>query len=448
MNCQRVFQDFNSSKFVVYTSLLCFFILFALRLDRTVLISWWLVFLPLWVWKSLVILGAFTGVLVWICNPEYRLSESSYTHFKSMLIALSLQLLLLMFELLVCDKLESNRHFWTLAFVPLIFVSLLSIAVAIWALKNERDFEFEFICSLNLLQFIFVPIRLDDFITWSWVVVFVPLWILLCLAIIGVLYALIFAVILFRTPEVSAEQRRASFYSALAYTLIVLPLLVFFVLLSSKLDSVAHLNARNGNSHIGAGITGGDHPNPHLHSADTPPAFTGMIQFYSPHISPHAVASLNPATGSQLSTPLPFFSAASYHFEMDYFSVFVPLYFTLIILICMSFSSKGGNLWWFGMRKDFCSFLLVLCPCLREYANISYNFTLNSWGGSGGHHHQNGQQNERTNLTAVTVTNGTSAGSDYDVQDGKKVPSKLKKVITQQPNAVVLPNSPRLDIPD
>ncbi len=100
------------------------------------------------------------------------------------------------------------------------------------------------------------------------------------------------------------------------------------------------------------------------------------------------------------------------------------------------------------MRKDFCSFLLVLCPCLREYANISYNFTLNSWGGSGGHHHQNGQQNERTNLTAVTVTNGTSAGSDYDVQDGKKVPSKLKKVITQQPNAVVLPNSPRLDIPD
>lgn len=91
------------------------------------------------------------------------------------------------------------------------------------------------------------------------------------------------------------------------------------------------------------------------------------------------------------------------------------------------------------MRKDFCSFLLVLCPCLREYANISYNFTLNSFGSSSSH-----QQNERTNLTAVHVANN----SDYDVQDGKKVPSKLKKVITQQPNAVVLPNNPRLDIPD
>jgi len=24
------------------------------------------------------------------------------------------------------------------------------------------------------------------------------------------------------------------------------------------------------------------------------------------------------------------------------------------------------------MRKDFCTFLLSICPCLREYGNISY----------------------------------------------------------------------------
>jgi len=57
------------------------------------------------------------------------------------------------------------------------------------------------------------------------------------LAIIGVLYALIFAAILLRTPEVAAEQRRASLHSAISYSLIVLPLLVFLVLLSNKLDS-------------------------------------------------------------------------------------------------------------------------------------------------------------------------------------------------------------------
>ncbi|KAJ8886855.1 hypothetical protein PR048_013067 [Dryococelus australis] len=28
---------------------------------------------------------------------------------------------------------------------------------------------------------------------------------------------------------------------------------------------------------------------------------------------------------------------------------------------------------WFGIRKDFCHFLLSLCPFLQEYANIAYN---------------------------------------------------------------------------
>jgi len=34
-----------------------------------------------------------------------------------------------------------------------------------------------------------------------------------------------------------------------------------------------------------------------------------------------------------------------------------------------SFSLAG----WFGIRKDFCTFLLGICPCLQEYGNISYS---------------------------------------------------------------------------
>lgn len=234
------------SQFVVYSSLLLFSLLFSLRLDGIINVSYWIVFIPLWTWKGLVVIGALIGAIIWARNPEYRLSESSYIHFKSMLISLSLQLLLLMFELLVCDKLESGRHLWILAFIPLIFISLLSIAVCIWSLKNDRGFELELFCSVNILQFIFIALRLDRFITWSWVVVFVPFWILMCLAIIGVLYALIFATILLRTPEVATEQRKASLQSAISYSLIVLPLLVFLVLLANKLDS---LNS-NGLNHV------------------------------------------------------------------------------------------------------------------------------------------------------------------------------------------------------
>ena len=35
-----------------------------------------------------------------------------------------------------------------------------------------------------------------------------------------------------------------------------------------------------------------------------------------------------------------------------------------------TFSSLG----WFGIRKDFCEYLLGMIPCLQEYGNTSYKF--------------------------------------------------------------------------
>lgn len=67
---------------------------------------------------------------------------------------------------------------------------------------------------------------------------FVPLWIVLCLSLVGVLYTIIFAGILLRTPQVNAEQRRSWFNSALAYTFLVVPILVFQVSLLLTLLSL------------------------------------------------------------------------------------------------------------------------------------------------------------------------------------------------------------------
>lgn len=50
------------------------------------------------------------------------------------------------------------------------------------------------------------------------------------------MYTIIFAGILLRTPEVNAQQRRSSFQSALGYTFLVIPILIFQVLLANKLD--------------------------------------------------------------------------------------------------------------------------------------------------------------------------------------------------------------------
>lgn len=119
------------SKFLVYSCLMIFTALFALRLDGFIEWSYWTIFSPIWFWKGMVILGATIGSYVWWRHPHSRLEGDAYVHYKAMLITLALHLILLMFELLVCDKLESDRHLWILVFIPLIFISVVSIAVCI-----------------------------------------------------------------------------------------------------------------------------------------------------------------------------------------------------------------------------------------------------------------------------------------------------------------------------
>ena len=84
----------------------------------------------------------------------------AYIHFKSMLLSLSLHLLLFFFELLACDKLQSMRHMWVLVFLPLLFLSIVCIAISIWALKHERPFEVtQTLIDIDFKQLIFFSLE-------------------------------------------------------------------------------------------------------------------------------------------------------------------------------------------------------------------------------------------------------------------------------------------------
>nr|CAG4640968.1 EOG090X087A [Eulimnadia texana] len=298
-NLQFFLQDFNPGKFIVYLCLLSFVTLISLRLDETIQISYWLAFLPLWIWKSIAIVGAVVGTSAWFRRSSLRADVESYIHFKAMLLSLSIQLLLLLFELLACDKLESGRHIWVLVFLPLLSASVLCIAVCVWAVKHGRPFEMEMFGAVNLLQFVFIALQLDGFIAWKWEVVFIPLWITFCLSLVGVLYSVILAAVLIRSTDISSDQRRASAHAALSYAFLVIPGLMSQVFLANKLD--------------------------------------GEI-------------------------------------EVPFFIVCIPVLISLATQVVRSFNSRGGNIWWFGMRKDFCAFFLETFPALREYGNISYRF--------------------------------------------------------------------------
>ncbi|MGH0122871.1 UNVERIFIED_CONTAM: hypothetical protein FKN15_023831 [Acipenser sinensis] len=199
----------------------------------------------------MVVIGASVGTGVWARNPQYRAEGETCVEFKAMLIAVGIHLLLLMFEVLVCDRIERGNHFWLLVFMPLFFVSPVSVAACVWGFRHDRSLELEILCSVNILQFIFIALRLDKIINWPWL-----------------------------------------------------------ILLVHKLDG---------------------------------------------------------------------------HNKFPYVPVFIPLWLSLITLMATTFGQKGGNHWWFGIRKDFCQFLLELFPFLREYGNISYDL-----------HHEDTEESEDT----------------------------------------------------
>ncbi|WAR14308.1 T185B-like protein [Mya arenaria] len=140
-------------------------------------------------------------------NP--RLEGDSFVQYKAMVITTSLHLMLLVFDILACDNLQTEAHSWMFVFIPLMFMSIVAIG-----------FCLELFCSVNILQFIFLALRLDN-------IVFIPIWIVMCISMIGVIYAIILAILLSRSPEIIRDQRRGNLTMAIGYSLLVIPMLIF-----------------------------------------------------------------------------------------------------------------------------------------------------------------------------------------------------------------------------
>jgi len=307
MDFKEAFKDFNASKFVFFGCLLPFSILLSLQLDEDITITYWNLFTPLWLLNLIVLFGALIGGITWCHHPESRRERDGYTDFKALLITAGLHITLLMFEALVCYKaelqlesasvksLDPNTPLWIIIFTPLFFASPIALAACIWEFKNDRSLELEAILSTNILLFVFIALRLDGYVNWDWTTVFIPLWVLMCLPSVAVLYYFSWALIFCRATY--QNDRRSHLLMAIIWIFVVVPMLFFQVLLAYKLDGSSVYNWKE---------------------------------------------------------------------------IFYPLHISLFALMLSSFGSKGGNRWWFGMRSEFCPFLLHHFPCLMLYGNISY----------------------------------------------------------------------------
>ena len=104
----KQFIDFYFSKFIVYGCLLIFCLLFALRLDEIISWSFWTIFLPLWIWKALVIIGAVVGSWVWFRHPQYRHTYILLLFVYYLLINMPLLACFNCSVIFVCAKVSGN----------------------------------------------------------------------------------------------------------------------------------------------------------------------------------------------------------------------------------------------------------------------------------------------------------------------------------------------------
>jgi len=122
-----------------------------------------------------------------------------------------------------------------MTFMPLFFLCPMAIAACVWGFRNDRSLEMEAVLSSNVLLFIFVALKLDNVINWSWKAVFVPLWVVMCLPGIVALYYVVWALLFFRQPQYTADRRTSLTYATL-WLLVVIPMIAFEVLLAFRLD--------------------------------------------------------------------------------------------------------------------------------------------------------------------------------------------------------------------
>ncbi|UJR33446.1 hypothetical protein I4U23_020891 [Adineta vaga] len=239
MDTSQYIQACNPARFVITCSLLIFSILFALRVDGFIKTSYWLIFLPLFIWKMLVVFGACTGVFIWCKNTEQnRLLRAPDNDCRALIIYFFIHILIFTFEVLTCDKIENELETqWIICFTPLLLCTVVSFISCLWSLKTQRNFLIQTFISINGLFFLFLPLRLDGVFTWRYSIVFIPIWISLGIALLFVFIKIILALVHRCSRRLVTNQREITTISeAIIYALMFIPLGIFAILLVDRLD--------------------------------------------------------------------------------------------------------------------------------------------------------------------------------------------------------------------
>lgn len=253
-------QDFCKYLNVPYASfmisILLFSILLAFQLDSFLYTSVWVICIPIWLWDILAVIGAVLAIIIWHKNnnntPITNNDDKERKYFRSILPTIFTLFLLIALEMLICINLSITvKVYWSSIFLPLHVLAIFAIISFLFTIPSKRGFVLYFDLHFisGVLQILFLALRLDDLITWDWLYVFIPSWLVLTLDWLFYLILVLTFLkikIIRRGPSTANSRVRLQYYTFVLLTPILLILvIVFMLLLALRLDShiIIHYSA-------------------------------------------------------------------------------------------------------------------------------------------------------------------------------------------------------------
>ncbi|CAL8098891.1 unnamed protein product [Calicophoron daubneyi] len=351
MTLQEKLENVNEGTVFVCFCLFWWIFLVGARADNLLIIPYWVVFLPLWIWKCTVLIGWLTGLIVWLrqrrrATPESGLSayeDPALPYIQAMSVSTFFSLFLACSEILLCLELSipSLQLAYLTILTPFLLVGLLGIFAFFFVMIDSRSvmpwtrrhrggrrirsrfhgnengelydpssiavrprrvctFTLELCIAANLLQLLFLVARLDNWIRSKWIVTFIPTFILLGMGFLFCTVGFIVALIRYFTAYfIPAEQRRLPIYYYTSHIFMGFLLCTAVALLALRLDG-------------------------HLSSA-----------------------------------------------QMSYSLICTPVLLSLVIYMISAFCFGPGNPWWFGLNRNISLAIFEACPALQLCANTS-----------------------------------------------------------------------------
>ena len=214
---------------------------------------------------------------------------------------------------------------WLLIFAPLLLATPFLVMSIVWSFKYRHILEIESIIVLQSVQILFVALKLDKILNWQWIGVLAPTWILIILMLtccVGIMC-----------------------HFSLNY-------------LKARYLNNFRLN-QNQND-------------PNQNAAQQAQAF--LLSDLLAHVS-RPIQMLS--CGLLTMIPIILFLIMlivrldNSELALPYIIIFAPLIVTALMLFLFNCCTVNHSKWWFGIKYDYCSFILLTFPKLRFFANIT-----------------------------------------------------------------------------